>query len=113
MAPPGLEDASLGLRELEIVTVDRPAVDLDAALVDHPAPVAGGVAQLLGQECRQVDLGLRHAHPGDVRGRLVLTHDAREVLLSAPRALVSVPARDDAARELELPLHRVVGMLSA
>src|SRR5690349_3592270 len=113
MSLPGLEDAALPLAELEIVAVDGPAVDLDAALVDHPAPVARRVAELFGEERGQVDPSFRHIHLGHIGGRLVLPHDPREVLLPTPRAVVPVPARNDPAGELELPLHRVVGVLAA
>src|SRR5436190_16767024 len=105
-----LEDAPFGLREWEIVARDRPAVELDASLVDHAPPVAGGFPKPACQERRQVHGVVRDAHFLDVVWCLVLAHDPREVALPAPRAFLAVPAADDPPRELELPLHRVVGM---
>src|SRR5436190_23915046 len=102
MAFPGLEDSPLGLGDGEIVALARLPVDFHSALVDHPAPVARRFAQLLGQESGQMNLTLRNPDLPHVVRRLVLPHDPGEVLLPAPRALLPVPARDDAARELEL-----------
>src|SRR6476619_3359445 len=107
MALPRLEDRAGGVGEVEIVALDRLSAELDPALVDHAAPVARRFAQLLRQERRQVDLRLGHAYLGDVVGRLVLADHPREVLLTSPRPLLPMPARDDPPSELELPLHRI------
>src|SRR5215471_8934942 len=110
MALPGLEDGALRLGQREIVALHRPAVELHAALVDHPAPVARRLAQLLSEKGRKVDLRLGHPYLRDIVRRLVLPHHAREVLLAAARALLPVPATHDPPREVELPRHGVVGM---
>ena len=80
---------SLG-RQLELR--DRVTVDSDPALLDHAAPVAVRLAELVAHKLREInraavdardrDLGLVRSPP--------LAHDAREVLLPAPNALVAV-----------------------
>src|SRR5690348_4255558 len=110
MPPPCLENGPVRLREPEIVALDRPAVELDPTLVDHPPPVARRLPQPPCEEGREMDRVFRHLHLLDFVGRLVLAHDASEVLFAAACAVLAVPPAGDAACELELPLHGVVRM---
>src|SRR5262245_82593 len=58
----GLKDGPIEAPRVELELAERLAVELDAPLVDHPAPVTRGLAEValeqLGQEQDAVDLDL-------------------------------------------------------
>src|SRR5581483_2836854 len=107
-----LEHGPVEPRRVDLVRGDGLAVDPHPALVDLPPPVARRGPEHLLQHRGQVRLE-RDGALGDLLGRLVLPDDAGEPLLAGARALRPVPARRDPARELELPFHRLRGMLAA
>src|SRR5262245_18854 len=99
MALSGLQDSPVGLRECQIVALEGAAVELDPALIDHPAPVAGRLPQAAREKGRQVDGIFGDGNVVDLVRSLVFAHDASEVLLPSTRALFAVPAPDDSTRE--------------
>src|SRR6266545_4987686 len=101
-----------GSRQIEVG--DRLALYFDASLGDQPPRLAGrSDPEILHEQGRQMErvAGGKRRLLHVVR-RLVFAHHTREVLLPAPRSLLSVPPADDAACELELPLHGVLRMLA-
>src|SRR5437764_15375602 len=108
----GLDDGPVEPRPREVELGDGLAVHPDPARGDQAPGFAGRAdPQMFGQQSGQVEwVAGRQRGFGHLLGRLVLPHDAREVLLPMPGAVVTVPPRDDAAGQLELPLHRILRM---
>src|SRR5579862_3994507 len=111
----GLEHGTLERPGRQLVDRDRRAVQLDPALVDLAAPMAPRLAEALLQNRGKIDDAVRRGKSRlrHLLGRLVLPHNAREMLLAGAGAFRPVPACGDPARELELPLHRRLRMLAA
>ncbi len=92
---PGLDDGALEALAGDIELEDRLAVDLDRPLADQRPRLAsrGGIEEV-DQQLGQVDLSVIGQNClWHLVGRLVLAHDAREVLLPPPRTVVAAPAK--------------------
>src|SRR5256885_16693736 len=77
-------------------------------MLGHPPPVAVRLSELRARQLRREPRAAGGRHLGDLGlvGGAPFAHDAREVRLPAPDALLAVRAADDEPRQLELRLHR-------
>src|SRR5439155_14907867 len=108
----GLNQGSLQPLARHVEVGGRLPVDPHAALGDQTARLTGrGDTQVFHEQGRKMDrIPVRKGGLRDLLRRLMLAHDAGVVFLAGTGTVHSVPTRDDASRELELPLHRVYGM---
>ena len=88
---PGLDEGPFEAGPRDIEVEDRLTVDPDGSLADERSRVTGRRrVEVFDEEGREVHrIALRQRHLRDLVRRLMLTHDAGEVLLAPTGAFVS------------------------